>query len=63
MLTIMIQIRAENWKAARVAMRQAYSRDLRSPLRPGKDGSAQYELTVTDVQQDAEPFAYLPETR
>lgn len=62
MLTVTIQIRAEHWGAARLAMRQAYQRNLGAPLRPGKDGHYQYELRVIDQQQDEQPFTFTENT-
>lgn len=58
MVTVTIQVRAEHWGAVKVALRQAYNRDLSKTLRPGPDGQYQYELRVIEDQQDNEPFTF-----
>ena len=58
MLTVTIQVRAANWNGVRLAMRQAYQRDLVHPLRPGPNGRLEYELRVLTEVQSAEPFTF-----
>lgn len=58
MITVTIQVRAPNWNGVRVAMRQAYQRDLMKTLRPGPNGEYQYELRVLTEVKSNDPFTF-----
>lgn len=54
MLKVTVEIEANDWGGIRLAMRQAYHRDLEGPLMPGKKGQTPYRLVVTDVEDNGD---------
>ncbi len=57
-LKVTIEVLAADWHGVRLALRQAYTRDLRTPITHGVKGEYRYHLQVLaweDVETDLIP--------
>lgn len=59
MITATIEVQANDWQGIRVALRQAYHRNLRGPITNGPDGQHPYVLRVVN---EVETTHVLPKT-